>query len=433
MTVSVHEEGAEMKRWRKAPFAFLAFILLLAGAGLAGLKLWTRRATPVVHQEQGKGGVERPAPSGVEIGKDVAIQLPLSLRDKVGLREEVAELRAIGEVVAVNGMIRSHPDRTVAVGARIEGKIVSASGLPGERIEAGQRLVEIRSVELQNLQTDLIQAWNRLGLATTDRDLARDLAARKAIAAKELLRKETDQRQAAREVEGLEARLRLIGMGVDDIERLKGATGGSPTVVLSAPISGVIVERNVVLGETVKPEQILFRLVDLSRVLAEGEAFESQAVALRPGLAVRLTVPAFPGRIFEGRIVSVGAAVDLEKRTIRFLAEVENPPGAPLRPNMFAQMSVIIGQQSKTLTIPLAAVITEGGGEVVFVASGNGYERRAVSLGVRDDRFVQVKEGLRQGERVVTTGKRQLEALYQRGDERVSDRTPLGEAGADHD
>lgn len=403
-----------MKRWRNALFAVMALGLFLAGVGVARLKLWGPQAVPASKRDRGQSMGRGPASPMVPIDKDRAITLPLSIREKIGLQEDPVEFRPIEEVMTFNGMIVSHPDRTVAISPRIEGKIVSAWGLPGDRVEAGEKLVEIRSLELENLQTDLIQAWNRLGLANSDRDLSRELAARKAIAFRDLLRKEMEQRQAAREVEGLEGRLRQIGLADNEIEQIKSSSRASPLLTLRAPISGVIVERNASLGETVGPGKAVFRVADLSRVLAEGEAFESQAAVLRRGLPVRLTVAAFPTRSFEGRITNIGSAVDTEKRTIRFVAEIENPPGAPLQPNMFAQVIVVMKARPKVLAAPLAAIIAEGGEEVVFVATGNGYERRPVLLGLRNDRYAEVKGGVTSGERVVTTGKRQLEALYQR-------------------
>ena len=406
-----------MKGWRNALFAVIALGLFLAGVGVARLKLWGPQTAPVQNRERGQCMGRGPASPMVGIDKDRAITLPLSIREKLGLQEDPVEFRPIEEVMTFNWMIGSHPDRTVAISARIGGKVLGAWGLAGSPVEKDEKLVEIHSLELERLETDLIQAWNRLGLANTDRDLARELAARKAMALKELLKKEMEQRQAAREVEGLEARLRLIGIADTEIEQMKSTSRAPSSLVLRAPIVGVIVERSVVLGETVSSEKILFRLADLRRVLAEGEAFESQASLLRRGLPVRITVAALPGRTFEGRITNIGAAVDPEKRTIRFLAEVENPPDAPLRPNMFAQLTVVTGRQSKVLAIPLAAIIGEGGEEVVFVAASDGYERRPVSLGHRDDRYAEVKEGIARGERVVTTGKRQLEALYRKGAE----------------
>ncbi|MBI3780760.1 MAG: efflux RND transporter periplasmic adaptor subunit [candidate division NC10 bacterium] len=406
-----------MKRWRNALFAVMALGLFLAGVGVARLKLWGPQAVPASKRDRGQSMGRAPASRMVAIDKDRAITLPLSIREKIGLQEDPVEFRPIEEVMTFNGMIVSHPDRTVAISPRIEGKIVSAWGLAGSPVEKDEKLVEIHSLELERLETDLIQGWNRLGLADADRDLARELAARKAIALKDLLKKEMEQRQAAREVEGLRARLRLIGIAEGEIDQMKSTSRATSSLVLRAPIAGVIVERNVVLGETVSSEKTLFRLADLRRVLAEGEAFESQARLLRRGLPVRITVAALPDRKYEGRITNIGAAVDPEKRTIRFLAEIENPPEAPLRPNMFARMTVVTGRQSKVLAIPLAAIIGGGGEEVVFVAASDGYERRPVSLGHRDDRYAEVKHGLARGERVVTTGKRQLEALYRKGAE----------------
>jgi len=420
---------------RQTPFLVLGALGLLAGGIAVGrLGLWHQQAAPTGRPNPRSQAVDPTSPSAPAAadGKQ-AIRLPVSLQETLGLRDAAAEIRAIQETLTLPGTIVSHPERTVAVGARVEGKIVAARGLPGDAVAVGEVLAEVRSVELERLQTDLLQAWSRLDLAVADRDLARELLARKAIAAKEVVRKEMEQRQADREAEALKARLRLVGMTDREIEQLRAAAATSSLLAIRAPIAGVIVERNAVVGEVATPEKTLFRLADLRQVLAEGEAFESQAPRLRRGLPVRVLAGAVPGRHFTGRVSHVAPVVDPDRRTLRVWAEIDNSPDASLRPNMYAQLLVVLSERSKALAIPVDALLSGDGEEAVFVRVGGGYERRPVAVGLRDDRYAEVKAGLAPGDRVVVTGKQQLEAMYERATARMRGESSPTEPDAGRD
>jgi Cu(I)/Ag(I) efflux system membrane fusion protein len=183
------------------------------------------------------------------------------------------------------------------------------------------------------------------------------------------------------------------------------------TLHLPAPISGTIVERNVVIGQAIEPNVALMKITDASIMTVEGEAFEDTLPLLRLGQRVRVVVSTYPHEVFEGKINFISPTVNPAKRTIPVWAEVANRQGL-LKQDLFAHVYVIVGEQRKSLTIPVEALISAEGSEFAFVERDGTYLRADLGLGTRNDRFIEVTRGLAAGDRVVTDGGRQLYAKW---------------------
>lgn len=359
------------------------------------------------------------------------IALTTEEAERLGLQTASVESHVIEETVTVNGVIRPIPDLVASVSSRVAGEVTHVAGNVGDAAQEGQTLVELRSTALEELQselqTELLQARNRLQLATADLVRLRYLVERGIGAKRVLLQKETEASSINVEIAGLENRLRIIGLE----PTLDGAAadGGQAASLLTlrAPRSGVIMHRDVTLGETIDPAKVLFRIVDMRRVYAEGEAFEIDAAALRKGQPVRVQVPAYPGRTFDGEIAGIHYEVESEEKTVPFRVEIANDPPHPLKSNMTAILTVTVGSRGHTLAVPRAAVINDGAESSVFVQEDGSFHKRTVLLGIRDDRYTEVKGGLQAGERVVTTGKQQLYTILRLG----GDTDDLEEMGGD--
>ncbi len=118
---------------------------------------------------------------------------------------------------------------------------------------------------------------------------------------------------------------------------------------------------------------------------------------------VNVTVPAFPGSTFSGRIILISSVVDPETRTVNVRTEVSNRDGR-LKPDMFANVEIVTAAHSTTIAIPLSAVLDDGGQSVVFVADGNDYKKKEVTLGIKSNDRVEIVSGLNEGDKVVTKG-----------------------------
>ncbi|MFQ5904775.1 MAG: efflux RND transporter periplasmic adaptor subunit, partial [Candidatus Binatia bacterium] len=256
------------------------------------------------------------------------------------------------------------------------------------------------------LQVDLIQAENRMLLVMAERDRVKRLVESKIAAQKELIAAENRHQAVLNEIEGLSQQLVLMGLPKEAVQRVR-AEKSICTFAIISPISGVVAERHVVLGETVEPNKVIFKILDPSVVFVEGDAFEEALPRLRIGQKARIRVASYPGELFTGRISRFSPMIDPRKRTIRLWVEVKNRDGR-LKPDLFADMDIVVGGGKEVLAIPVEALITTEGKSFAFVENEGSFRRTDLSLGVRDDRYVEVKEGLRQGEHVVTDGKQQL-------------------------
>jgi len=362
-----------------------------------------------------KSGAE-PAPHGHEEGKaddhpeakegPGGLKLTAEEMRNIGLKTVSADLRSIESVIRTAGIVKSHPDGEAQVSSRVSGKIVSLLAKVGDAVQKGQKLAEIQSAEIQKLQVDLVQAENRLILHKAELDRIQRLVESKIAAQKELIAAQNQHQAGLNEIEGLAQQLVLLGLPQEAVQRARTEKTVSTFPVFS-PMSGVVAERSVVLGESIEPNKVIFKILDPSAVFVEGNAFEESLPQLKIGQTVRIRLASYPGEIFTGRISRFSPAVDPQRRTLQLWAEVANNRGK-LKPNLFAEMDVVVGGGQEALSIPLEALIVTEGQSFVFVEEKGSFRRADVVLGARDDRFVEVKKGLLPGDQLVTDGKQQV-------------------------
>ena len=184
-----------------------------------------------------------------------------------------------------------------------------------------------------------------------------------------------------------------------------------PRVTYEAPIDGVVTHRDVLLNDSVEPDKHLLEIVDTSEVYAEGQIFEGQVALVKPGQKVRIRVESFPGETFTGTVDLIGGELEPETRTLKVWVRVPNADGR-LRPNMRATLNIVTDQADSVVAIPHSAVLGDAGNLFAFVQTdkdGLIYERRSVVTGIKDDRYVEIVEGIFPSDKVVTLGNYQLQ------------------------
>lgn len=180
-----------------------------------------------------------------------------------------------------------------------------------------------------------------------------------------------------------------------------------PLVSITAPLSGIIVERNISLGGTVEPNKTLFQIADLSKVIVEGDVFESDVSKVKLGQNARIRLDAYPDRVFSGTVSFVASQLDPQRRTLHLWVSIDNKEGL-LKPELFARVALVVKHSKEVLTVPVEAIIDDGAEKFVFVKNGNQFVRQDVATGVSDDRYVEITDGLYPGDQVVTDGNRQI-------------------------
>lgn len=309
--------------------------------------------------------------------EDGAVSISPRVTQNLGVRTAVAQPGRLDARVAAVGRVEYNDRSTVVVAPRtnafVEKVLVRAVQDPVRR---GQPLVEL-----------LVPDW----ASAQEEYLA--LRASKVPGAETLA-------SAARE------RLLLAGMSEAQVRALEASGQVQSRLTLVSPIDGVVAELGVRDGMTVSMGTPLYRLVSLGSVWVEAEVPEAQAALVRTGQAVEVTVPAWPGEVFHGRVAAVLPEVNAETRTLRARIELANP-GARLRPGMYANVAVADAAPAKepVLLVPAEAVIRTGTRAIVLVAEGEGKFRQAeVSLGRESGGQIEVVKGLAAGTQVVVSG-----------------------------
>jgi multidrug efflux pump subunit AcrA (membrane-fusion protein) len=196
-----------------------------------------------------------------------------------------------------------------------------------------------------------------------------------------------------------------------------------PRLTFKAPMDGVILETSVVLGGTVEPDKNLITIIDLSEVDVVAQVFEAQIGAVKVGQTVRIKALAFPDLTFTGKVKTTAANLDRESGTLRVFVHTANPDGR-LLPGMRAKLTFIIEETEAAVVVPRAAVLGESGDLFVYrqiMTAPFAYERTPVVIGNRDDRFIEIIEGVLPGDRVVTRGNYQLQYVGGGGAEKIED------------
>lgn len=184
-----------------------------------------------------------------------------------------------------------------------------------------------------------------------------------------------------------------------------------PRLTFTAPIDGVILDTQVVLGGTVEPDKNLLTLIDLSEVDLVAQVFEAQIGAVKIGQTVRIKAIAFPDLTFTGKVKTTAANVDRDSGTLRVFVHTENPEGK-LLPGMRAQLAFVLEETEAAVVVPRSAVLGEAGDLFIYrqiMTAPFAYERTPVVVGLRDDRHIEIIEGVVPGDRVVTRGNYQLQ------------------------
>jgi multidrug efflux pump subunit AcrA (membrane-fusion protein) len=185
------------------------------------------------------------------------------------------------------------------------------------------------------------------------------------------------------------------------------------TLPLRAPIGGTVIQFNKVLGQSVKAEEPLFAVHDLTRVWVQGYLFEHDVLRVRTGQKVRVRLAADPQFLAEGTIVRSGHTFGAEDRALSVWIELNEAPKQPLPYNLLARLTVTLGRPRPVLAVPLESLVRDGLRSYLFVRRPDEtFERRLVETGRADDRFIEIISGLEGGESIAVRGTAELQTAY---------------------
>jgi len=315
-----------------------------------------------------------------ESTKTVTLRLSTEKIQRLGVKTARVENTEIAKTVRSVGIIEADERRLYNVALRFDGFIeklyVNATGQPVTR---GQPLLELYSPDLISAQNEYLLARQSQSLLTEGREWVQ--SGIKSLADSSL------------------ERLENWGISTNDLGRLRQGEM-LKTVVVRSPASGVILEKTAVAGARAMAGDTLFKIADLSTVWAMAEVYEQDIGSIKPGQTVQVTLDAYPGKTFTGKVGLVYPMLNAATRTGKARVELANP-GQLLKPMMYAQLQIDT-QKRRALTVPTSAVLESGRRTLVLVDRREGrFEPRTVEVGLRGEESIEILKGLQEHERVV--------------------------------
>ncbi len=365
----------------------LAVLLLLGGCGEKSAK----SAEPA--KQEGKA----------ESKEEKGLKLTPEEQERAGIKLEEVSSRTFEDSVSVTATIRPNQDRIAKISPRVEGRIVGVSANLGDAVRAGQALAVMDSLAIGEAQSTLLRAQSSERVAQADFKRAESLSAEEIIPQKELLRARGELERASAESRAARDRLRLLGGSAS-------ASGqAQSTFALTAPFAGTVIQKKATIGELGSPSDAIFTIADLSKVWIEANLTDQLVSKVRTGAAAIVTVGAYPGERFNGRVAYIANVLDKDSRTIAARIEVPNKDGR-LKPEMFASASIATGGQVEAISVPDTAIVLLQGQPTVFVNEQGGFESRAVETGEKLAGRTVITSGLKAKEQVVASGAYALKA-----------------------
>jgi len=313
------------------------------------------------------------------------VRIGIEKVQKLGVRTEAVVVRDLSRIVRAVGVLQVDERRLRTVAPRFEGWIQRLHvNTTGQAVRRGDPLMEVYSPDLVSAQQEYAVAVK--GVAAVQGGDPAILESMKNL------------------VEGSLQRLRNWELSDAEIARLQKEGTARNSVTIRSPATGVVLEKPSIEGMRFMPGEMLYRIADLSSLWLIADVFEQDLSIVMQGQAVRIKVDSYPEKVFTGRVAFIYPTVAPETRTAKVRIELANP-GELLKPSMYASVEVAAGSvRSRGLTVPDSAVLDSGIRQIVLIERGEGlYEPREVRIGTRGDGFVQVIDGVKEGEMVVVS------------------------------
>lgn len=317
--------------------------------------------------------------------------IPTGMRQLIGVRSAPVARTTLEREIRTVGTVgydeRGLTQVTVKTPGWVREVFVDSIGRP---VRKGEPLVTLYSPDLLATQEEYLLAMNaQAELAMSPLEDVKANAAALAASARE--------------------RLRLWDVTDGQIAALERRGKPEALLTLYAPFSGIVLKREALPGTYLEPGTTLYEVADLSTVWVFADVYESEVAAVKSDQPASVTFAAYPGETFRGTVSYVYPSLNMDTRTVRVRLELSNP-GLKLKPGMYGNVSLQT-DAAKTLTVPKEAVLETGLRQLVFLDRGQGrYEPASVTLGRRSQDSVEVLQGLKEGDRIVTSANFLLDA-----------------------
>jgi membrane fusion protein, heavy metal efflux system len=320
--------------------------------------------------------------------------------EPVGERDFPTEKEAVGS-------IDFDEEMSVQVFTPYAGRIIGLFASVGDDVKKGQTLFTIDSPDLLSAESTLIAAAGVLQMTTRNLARLKELYATRAVSQRDFDQGISEQQTAEGNLRAGRDAVRLFGKTNEEIDRIIAERKADPTLVVPCPIDGRVTARNAAPGLYVQPGSAPapFTVADVDTMWMLANVAENDSPAFQVGQPLQVRVGAFPDRLFDGKITTVGSIVDPNTRRVLVRSEVKNPQHE-LRAGMFANFVISVGAPVRSPAVALNGVVRQGDGtQTIWVtADRRRFTKRTVEIGQQRDGYRQILQGVQPGELVATDG-----------------------------
>jgi len=353
------------------------------------IKYWVAPMDPTyIRDEPGKSPMgmdlvpvyEDEAPAGAVISIDPVVQ------QNMGVRTAIVERRTLNRAIRTVGLVGYDEPRVYSVNAKVDGWIERLHvDETGQVVKKGQPLLEIYSPKLVSAQEEYL-------LALRNRSSLKESAFPQIAEG------------ADRLLESSRKRLKYFDISARQIADLEKSGTVRKTMTLYAPYKGIVTGKMAFEGQFIKAGMELFKISDISKVWVYADIYEYELPWVKVGQEADVRLPFAGGKTIKAKITYIYPYVEAKTRTVKARLEFANPD-FELKPDMYVNVRIQGAEVVDVLSVPVEAVINSGEKKIAFVALGDGkFEPRQVQVGLQgEEGFVQIAQGLLEGERVVTS------------------------------
>jgi len=300
----------------------------------------------------------------------------------IGIKTGLVQMHTIDNSLRLVGFITPDETKMAGIHVRTSGWVSNLYvDQTGQFVKKNEILMALYSQDLFQAEQDYITAKETVSRTSADTSLS-DMSSQLISAAKE--------------------RLKLLGLSEEEIAKLDKSSASTTNLAIRSPFTGYVLDKSVLSGQYVTPDQTLFTVADLSDVWLIAEVYERDIPLVKKGMAVKIETTAFPGEQFDGTVSFIYPAVSEKTRTLKVRVEISNPD-MRLHPGMYGEVQ-LKETGKEVLAVPSEAVVNAGETQYAFVIhDGIHFEPRLLKIGRTSDNWEEVLSGLSVGEEVVTS------------------------------
>ena len=339
-----------------------------------------------------------------EVHSDIVTLSPESV-EQINLRTVTVAFRPFSGTITIPAEVKTNQDNEAQIGSLVQGRVHQVFANVGDHVNVGQVLMTVEGLEVGEIKAGYLKARANYEYAKANYERQKKLFDEKIGSQKSLLESQSEFEKAEAEYRAEDKKIHSVGLSDEDVMKEKdGDEHTSGTLPIKSLISGLVVERNVVIGQLVDATTTAFKIINTGNVWIDGQIYEKDLGVINlNSKAVFVTASDRQTKV-EGRIIYLGQTVDDKTRTILIRGEFKNP-GNKLKPQMFGELQISLSSDAKAILVPEESVVREASESYLFVqTSDTTFERRDVTTGIISNNLVEIKEGIKTGEIVVIDG-----------------------------